>query len=847
MSSRALRKMQKQQELLQQLNNTHEEDESEVENFPKPQALNAFDMLVGAGDADDDEADIKDPNDPNDPNDAHSEATEHKITPLPSTGAKKNKGRKKKKKAKIEKDAPKGRRSPGSEGGLDEIDLALKATYPEPSQSNDHSSAVDNTYLDVCGLLAVDPKQLNALNEMKRLFGNAVLEGDGEGSGGPNHGRRRGRLQQHLDLGEAFNGRNSPVSNGQGLAGLALRRNAFMTGKEEWPKATSGGLGMEVVKIGPNGITEYRFVHNTFYQDIQNQFAACVESMEPQRMIQMLQYNRKTFPLKGGSQLIRFQAYHISTLLQVSEIAKQQGDHSVAGDLLERALYSFGRSVHSSFAAALSEGKVRLDFRRPENREFWLATWRYIINLGQRGTWRTAYEWAKLLLSLDPEGDPFCVVLIIDQLALRGGQSAHFLKLGNSSLYHRLWILRPNIQVSSALAEYKTKQVSKATDVLREAVSAYPWIFGRLFQVLNIDKIPASIWGKEPRSNREKFDCEMYIHGSKDVWNTPQTIALLAEAAGSTAVRKPAPVHEDPITLNEARHVFLSGAPTLLSLVPREFTSMTANSSDPLPPDDSFPSYVIVSDPDNHDDFRRIFDELDELNVEDLPNNFRHLELGDDESHSEVQAEVQGPRGLQSILRLIPWVTITGVHEGPPPDLNSVASNPETNQGSIMDFLRRTVNRDVIPAHFLGRNPEGEATASTAENQEPPHPDTAINTPTPPNSSNTPSPSHTQPDPPAEPIQEPYDDERNQRWLAGQGMVRLRDFITAHGVDDDAWSPAEIAAEGRQVLGEYAGRVLLLREQRTRNFIIDYVLKQGTSGEVRALVLHEVDRLRRGS
>lgn len=861
MSSRALRKMQKHQELLQQHNDSNEEDESEVENPPKQQALNTFDMLVGTSDAQDDEAESADLSDRDD---AHTEATkDHNIKPSSSTRAKQNKARKRKKKSKPEKDGSTGKTHLGNKGKQVEIDPALKTTDMDMRDGSDDpiSVTIKETHLDVCELLGVNSKQLNALNEMKRLFGNVVLEADGEGSNSPGHGRRRGRVPQHLDLGEAFAGRHSPVSNGHGLAGLALRRNVFMAGKEEWPKATSGGLGMEVFKTRANGITEYCFVHSTTYQDTQSQFATCVESMDPQRMIQMLHFNRKTLSSKDDSQLIHIKAYHISTLLQVSEIAKQQGDHSVSGDLLERALFTFGRSVHSSFTAALSEGKVRLDFRRPENREFWLAAWRYIINLGQRGTWRTAYEWAKLLLSLDPEGDPFCVGLVLDQLALRAGQSAHFLKLSSSSLYHGMWKFRPNIQISSALAEYKTKQVSNATDKLRGDVSKFPWIFARLFQVLNIDKIPGSIWGKAPRSDRERFDCEMYIHGSKDLWNTPQTIALLVEAA-TTATSDNIPEHVNPITQNEARHVFLSGEPALLSLVPRQFTSMTANSSDPLPPDDNLLSYLIVSRPEAQEDFGELFPDFDEdLNdLEDLPTSSARLNLEDsDESHSENQVEGRETQNLHSFWsRLIPWLDSARDRSGsepPPPELGIPAANPTTNQErratqeSVNEFLLRTMNPDIIPARFrhLWRPyPEVETTAADASNQEPPNSDATTNNPAPPNPSTSPPPSHAQPDSPVEPIpQEPYNDERNQRWLAGQGLIRLRDFITTHGVDDTAWSPAEIEAEGREVVYQYARRVLQL-QQRTRNFIVDYVLKQGTSGEVRALVLREVERIRGG-
>ena len=130
---------------------------------------------------------------------------------------------------------------------------------------------------------------------------------------------------------------------------------------------------MEVVEKKANGTVEYRYVHNRAYQDVQSQFESCVASMDPNRLVVLLQHN----------------PYHISTLLQVSEIAKQESDHATSGDLLERALFSLGRAVHSTFAKNLSEGKARLDFNRPENREFWLASWKYMQNLSMRATSRS--------------------------------------------------------------------------------------------------------------------------------------------------------------------------------------------------------------------------------------------------------------------------------------------------------------------------------------------------------------------------------------------------------------------------------------------------------------------------
>lgn len=526
----------------------------------------------------------------------------------------------------------------------------------------------------------------------------------------------------------------------------------------------------------------------------------------------------------------------------------------MSGDLLERALFSFGRSVHSSFTTAVAEGKARLDFRRFENREFWLAGWRYVTNLGQRGTWRTAYEWAKLLLSLDPENDPLRIVLILDQIALRACQSTHLLKLIESSFFSKMWNSRVNIYISTGLAAYKNKEQSRSEYQLKSAMETYPWIFARLFQELNIERIPKSIWGKPPRSKREQFDCEIYVHGNKDLWNTPELIALLAKTAESARNNTFSPKDDRPITLDEARHVLLDGSPSLIGLLPKEFTQRSTTSTDPLQPDDNLASYSITPS------YRDPFDDFDDFDdLPDLP-NLQIREAADTGAEMEETRELS----LQSFLsRLVPYLvpaeTGASRSENPeqePPDTVASAAGvlqeEFTARGAqLMEVLRRSIGRHTRLDPGVEQLLEGagaELFDPNLSDQEFIIANDVDNPETTDRLTSAPASTDAPPDSPAEETAERqsgvYDDERNQRWLAGQGMIRLRDFVATHGADQAAWSPAEVATEGRMILEEYAGNALLLAQQRTRNFILDYALRQGTSVEVQALVMNELQRLR---
>lgn len=338
---------------------------------------------------------------------------------------------------------------------------------------------------------------------------------------------------------------------------------------------------MEVVEKNADGTVEYRYVHNRAYQDVQSQFESCVASMDPNRLVVLLQHN----------------PYHISTLLQVSEIAKHESDHATSGDLLERALFSLGRAVHSTFAKNLAEGKARLDFNRPENREFWLASWKYMQNLSMRATWRTVYEWAKLLLSLAPEQDPYAIWLVLDQYAIRSQQSLDYLNISRNATFKTIHNNLPNVQLSQGLAEYRAGNKSKGQQALFTAIGRFPWVVARLMQELSIDPPPA-IWGKSPRTDREKLHAELYAIRAKDLWNTPEICDFLVETASAIpSEMQPAAPDTSEINPNEARQILVSETPALIALVPREYTAQLTSTSDPLPPPTSIASYETTSQP----------------------------------------------------------------------------------------------------------------------------------------------------------------------------------------------------------------------------------------------------------
>jgi tetratricopeptide (TPR) repeat protein len=392
-------------------------------------------------------------------------------------------------------------------------------------------------------------------------------------------------------------------------------------------------------------------------------------------------------------------AYHISTLLQVSEIAKQQRDYATAGDMLERALFAFGRASNSTFISHLAEGKARLDFRRPENREFWLAGWRYIATLGIRATWRTAFEWAKLLLSLAPEEDPYCLRLSIDQLALRGREPQSLINLVDSDHLQRAWKIPPNLAFSVALAHDRLKNPEKARSALQLAIKEYPWIAARLCKELEISPIPKSVWGKEPVLDYHEILCQLYVPKAKDLWNTPEATALLVEVLYS--IEEPLGAGEAPYwlarvdELSLARHIILLDDKPLLSLLDNKVKSKFTSVSDPLPPEDSISSYSLS---DLAAAQRPALDETQLLtDLERMRIYFSNIELGGNINENTTQ---------EDIIQML------------------------REAGTSMDEFRRNTERvQVLRAQLrrLGLQVifDGEAAAATEEREERDNQDTA--------------------------------------------------------------------------------------------------------------------------
>ncbi|CRK21398.1 hypothetical protein BN1708_013096, partial [Verticillium longisporum] len=581
MSSRQLRKIQQQREL-QKLEEGKSEasdgqDEEPVVPAQKPR-VSLF-AALGGDDGDDDDDDEDEDEDgkkqhdkSDDDNDSRTPAAkqdaESEAAPQPVKKSKKNKKKKKKgKKKEEEEEVP----VQEADDDVDEIDRALQELSAAAAKGGAAAGDLAGTSRDVDTLLQINEHHLKAIHEMRALFGKEAIESARQEEQAEQEAelrRQRAQGRVHIGLEQALRG--DPRRK---LPEISLRRNIFIQGKDNWPMGSAGGLTMKPVREGADGLTtEFAFHHDATYDRSQIIFFQVVGMGDPMMMVSLLQET----------------PYHITTLLQVSKVATQDQNASLAAELIERALFTFGRVTTSAFRQKLAQGRARLDFKRPENREFWLAGYHYIKSLMRKGTFRTAFEWAKLLYSLNPN-DPYAMKNFLHPLAIRARQAQWLVDFcaRTTTTTHATGHADEQLMAQTAvLAHLQLGDDRTALKLAVDGMERLPWLYSALFQALNLD-VPPPLWGVSPQGHA-KYWTDIYLHMAKDLWNNGQATALLQAAvkrAGRDEAKQLQLADVGPSDLRTARFAFLEGDTKMIAGVPRHMLGQQPNYEfDPLPP-----------------------------------------------------------------------------------------------------------------------------------------------------------------------------------------------------------------------------------------------------------------------
>lgn len=110
--------------------------------------------------------------------------------------------------------------------------------------------------------------------------------------------------------------------------------------------------------------------------------------------------------------------------------------------------------------------------------------------IGGKACYRTSLEFCKLLLSLDPDGDPLATKLIIDFYALRAREYQWLIDFVTEWDESKNLLQLPNFAYSLATAYFYIGDSTKADELLQEALLMFPGVLLPLLEkcMVQIDK-----------------------------------------------------------------------------------------------------------------------------------------------------------------------------------------------------------------------------------------------------------------------------------------------------------------------------------------------------------------------
>ncbi|KAF8887215.1 transcriptional repressor TCF25-domain-containing protein [Mucidula mucida] len=324
---------------------------------------------------------------------------------------------------------------------------------------------------------------------------------------------------------------------------------------------------------------------------------------------------------QGLFDMCRNSPWHADTLLQMAQVFRHREEHAQSVDFTDRALFAYERAFVGAFT--FTTGLNRLDFDFVENRVFFLAIHRQAADLQRRGCLRTAFEFARLMYSLDPWGDPHGAVFHLDYLVFKAGMTDWLLEVfkifsdWRQEKAYQVARLNPSILpgwlYARALALKVNSKPEEAAAALIDAVNAFPAVVPVLADKLDAS-LPASL--RSHRHFRIEADgsglaeplavmhllCHLYVQRSLPVWKDhanwfgdiiTQHFSTPPASIAVNSVREAFLKVYDQENLRYAayRHIMVLEYRTLFRYIPRFILAQKSLDCDPLPPPTAVTSY----------------------------------------------------------------------------------------------------------------------------------------------------------------------------------------------------------------------------------------------------------------
>ncbi|KAJ7740604.1 transcriptional repressor TCF25-domain-containing protein [Mycena metata] len=492
---------------------------------------------------------------------------------------------------KNEKKAAKKAKARERKAGKDDFDQALaelSIKYPELQNvaNNSGEAASSSSASTLASLLSVSLANLDSEAEMRKFFGARVIQANKTGAAGSS--RRQTAQRSNLTRPPATWFQTLPRE------GLSLR-----------PLSDEELVAKQALHAWDRTRDEkwWTVEYSKKYKSVTLAFMTIVYSGDPNGFYGLLQ----KFP------------WHGDTLLQLAEVFRHREEYAQAVEYVDRALFAYERAFFGSYN--LTTGLNRLDFDHIENRPFFLAVHRQTTDLQRRGCVRTAFEFARLLLSLDPQNDPHGALLHLDFLAVKTGMGQWLLDMFDLYATRRSGprtkdaradpSLLPGWSYARALAlraAGKAKDPAAGTAALIEAIRAFPSIVPLLADKLDVS-LPNTIRGhrdfkietdgnnlRPPEATLHLLS-HLYAQRSFPLWKEESSwfASTVTTEFSSLPASLPVPVRrQDFLTLyanlnlrfSIYRHVMVleTSFRRLFSYIPKEVLAVKALQCDPLPP-----------------------------------------------------------------------------------------------------------------------------------------------------------------------------------------------------------------------------------------------------------------------
>lgn len=376
----------------------------------------------------------------------------------------------------------------------------------------------------------------------------------------------------------------------------ARRKFVTVEAKRNWPSLKGNSISMQML----NSVQDedaplfFKVSHSAEYQEIQSSFFAASATHSPEAI----------------SNILAHHPYHLDSLLILSDVCKFGGDLEMSCDLVERCCFIVESKWHALFNP--SKGNCRLPFVYFENRAYFFALHRHMMALARRGCVRSALEFCKFLLSLDPQVDPLFSVSMIDFLALRCEMWQFVIDFYSKFKNNFNLTFLPNWSFNIALCHFKLEKIEEAKKLLLKAIVKFPSCFSSFCEKIELNNShPWLINHLSAVKNSSESALQsiesLFIERNYLLWKNGEVLAWIKSSLGdlnsflgsneklSMEWQKKRKSDYSPLADNAKRHILLSDLQRQVPF-PRDESNSKMNMYDPYPPQDTISPYILHED-----------------------------------------------------------------------------------------------------------------------------------------------------------------------------------------------------------------------------------------------------------